>query len=72
MTRMKVTVGRLLCRQVRDFLKEARLVGWDIDYVESSGLIERDFTIIGPSSDLRFVKSALDNWADEQGVKHDH
>lgn len=64
MASMKFTAGRLLCGKIRDFLNECKFEGMHIDYVESSGLIERDFLIKGSDKDILTVSRALKNWAD--------
>jgi len=62
MRTIEFEVGRLLCGQVRDFLNKCKFKGMDIEFNESSGLIERDFTIRGADNDIALVKSSLDNW----------
>ena len=59
---MTIEVGRLLCGQVRHFLKTCRFKGIDIMFLESDGWIERDFIISGTSEDLKVVKRSLDVW----------
>lgn len=58
----EIVVGRLLCRQVRDFLKAAKFSGHDIDWLESSGWIERTFTLKGRPAAVRYVVATLEAW----------
>jgi hypothetical protein len=62
MRTIEIEVGRLLCGRVRDFLNKCKFQGMDIQFNESSGFIERDFTIRGTDNDIALVKSSLDNW----------
>lgn len=64
MRTIEIEVGRLLCGKVRDFLNKCKFKGMDIQFNESSGFIERDFTIRGADNDIAIVKSSLDNWLD--------
>ena len=59
---MTVEVGRLLCGEVRHFLKTCQFKGIDIMFLESDGGIERDFVISGKTEDLKIVKRSLDSW----------
>lgn len=58
----QITVGRLLCGQVRDFLRSAKFTGHDIDWQESSGWIERTFTVKGDPTSVRWVMRRLEHW----------
>lgn len=62
MRTIEIEVGRLLCGKVRDFLNKCKFKGMDIQFNESSGFIERDFTIRGADNDIALVKASLDNW----------
>ena len=62
MRTIEIEVGRLLCGKVRDFLNKCKFKGMNIEFNESSGFIERDFTIRGDDNDIALVKSSLDNW----------
>ena len=62
-TTLKFTVGRLLCGQVRDFLKECEFRGLGIRWIESSGWIEREFVIRGEPEALRKIHRAFQKWA---------
>jgi hypothetical protein len=42
MAHIKVTIGRARCGDFRDFLAEQKFKGRKIDYIESSGFLERD------------------------------
>ena len=68
MRTIEVEVGRLLCGRVRDFLNRCKFKGIDIQFNESSGFIERDFTIRGADNDIALVKSSLDNWFNSLGT----
>jgi hypothetical protein len=66
---LKFTAGLLLYRPVRDFLRECEFKGMGIKWIESSGWIERDFTIKGSPDALMTVKLALDKWANDNNLK---
>lgn len=63
-----VIIGRLLCRDVRDFLKMRQFEGYDIKFWESSGLIERTFMVRGEASDVADTLVKLTDWAKSEGV----
>ncbi len=42
-----ITVGRLLCGQVREYLEDCVFRGAPIKYRESKGFLEREFTFTG-------------------------
>jgi hypothetical protein len=52
-------VGRLFWNPVRDYLKQQQFRGVKVTWMESSGWIERVFTINGPE----FVARDLQRWA---------
>jgi hypothetical protein len=54
-------VGRLYWKAVRDYLKQQQFYGVDVKWIESSGWLERDFTINGPRACLRDLSA----WAKE-------
>jgi hypothetical protein len=58
----QVTVGRLLCGEVRGFLDAAKWVGHDIEWQESPGWIERTFTVKGNPESVRWVMQRLEHW----------
>ena len=64
MASMTFTAGRMLCGKVRDFLDQCKFKGMDIDYIESSGWIQREFTIKGSNDDVRTIHASLKNWSD--------
>lgn len=66
---IKFSAGRLLWGSIRDFLRECQFKGLEIEWIESSGFIERDFIIKGPSDTLITIKMALDKWAEENKYK---
>ncbi|HXE82942.1 MAG TPA: hypothetical protein VN513_06400 [Gemmatimonadales bacterium] len=51
--------GRLLCGRIRDFLRHAAFADPRIEWIESSGLIQRRFTIRGPSDDVQWLGTEL-------------
>lgn len=55
--------ARLLCRSVRDFLKECQFKGMDITFIEGSGWIERKFIIRGSKSHVNLVGKWLVDWS---------
>jgi hypothetical protein len=58
-------VGILLCRQVRDFLKMCKFVGYNIDWIESSGWFERTFTIKGDDAHIDRIIETILEWDKE-------
>lgn len=68
MRTIEIKVGRFLCGRVRDFLNKCKFKGMDIQFNESSGFIERDFTIRGADNDISLVKSSLNNWVNSLGT----
>lgn len=59
----KLTAGRLLCGEVRDYLTEAKFKGADIEWIESKGWIERDFVVKGNDNHVKQIGMALNAWA---------
>ena len=59
---INVTVGRFICGQLRDHLNQCKFNGYNIDFIESSGWIERDFVIKGDLDDIKRLKFQLDSW----------
>lgn len=68
MRTIEIKVGRLLCGKVRGFLNKCKFIGMDIQFNESSGFIERDFTIRGADDDIARIKSSLDNWTNSLDI----
>lgn len=64
MATLTYTVGRLVCSKFRNFLDQCKFKGMDIEYIESSGWIERDFMIKGSDQDVLIIKSSLDEFSD--------
>jgi len=64
MANITFTAGRMLCGQVRDFLNQCKFKGMDIEFIESSGWITRDFTIKGSNKDVLTIHASLKNFAD--------
>lgn len=62
-------VGRLLCGRVRDFLKQCQFRGMGIEWLESSGFIEREFTVKGKKEDLLRIKTSLEEAFQRIGVE---
>lgn len=54
-------VGRLYFNSVRDYLRQQQFTGADVKWIESSGWIEREFTINAPA----YVGRYLQRWAHE-------
>jgi len=64
--RTRIVVGRLLCREIRDFLKAEKFKGRDIEFWESSGFLEREFIIKGEVEDVLHIHNLLKRWASEE------
>jgi hypothetical protein len=54
-----MTVGRLCWKPLRDYLRKEQFMGHDVKWVESSGWLEREFTISAPA----VVFAALEKWS---------
>lgn len=59
---LSYTVGLGLWGQMRRFLRESQFRHDDIRWLESSGWIERTFTIKGDSASLALIQRELDRW----------
>lgn len=62
MRSFSIEVGRLLCGKVRDYLNAAKFKGAKIEWLESSGFLEREFTIKGDSGDVKAIERDFDEW----------
>lgn len=60
---LNLTVGRAHCGRIRDFLKRCKFKGVDIEYIESSGWIQRSFTVKGSDDDIVSIHKAYLDWA---------
>jgi hypothetical protein len=58
----QMLVGRILCGKVRDYLSEERMKGRNIQWHESSGWIQRRFTISGSDADVAHIGQTLMAW----------
>lgn len=65
MGHMSLSVGRLLCRPLRDHLNQEKFMGYKIDFIESKGMFERTFVIRGDDNDLVRIKGNIDRWSRE-------
>lgn len=54
-------VGRLYWSTVRDYLRQQQFRGADVKWIESSGWLNREFTINGPAQ----INRDLQRWAIE-------
>ncbi len=68
MAHMTITLGRMLCGNARNFLDSEKFKGRNIEYLESKGFIERDFTIKGSNEDILYIKKCFHNWAKENDL----
>jgi hypothetical protein len=62
---LRFTVGRLLCGPVRDYLKSQEFIDPEVKFLESSGWIERQFTVRGPLTRLTKIRDAINLWSAE-------
>jgi len=62
MSHFTITVGRLLWGSLRDFLNEEKFKGRQITWIESSGIIERDFIVKGSHEDIKYICRRLEIW----------
>ena len=58
-------VGILLCRSLRDFLKRCKFIGYNIEWLESSGWFEHTFTIKGDDSHIDRIVETIRQWDKE-------
>ena len=65
MTTFRMTVGRLLCGRLRDYLDGCKFRGADISYLESSGWVEREFIIKGDDNHMITVRASLIAWCND-------
>jgi len=56
------TAGRLLCGHIRDFLASRKFAGMEIEWMESSGWLERTFTVKGRDEDVQLINRAIAKW----------
>ena len=68
LTSYSFTVGRLLCGKVRDYLKRRRFEGDQVEWLEGSGLLSREFTIKGPPDLIMDIKRELFQWKRENNL----
>lgn len=59
------TCGRLLCREVRDLFGAAQTWDPDLRWHESSGWLERTFTVYGKESTVRHLMKQAERWRTE-------
>jgi len=64
-TTLEFTVGRLLCRPVREYLERRKFMGWDIDWLEGRGLVQRDWIVRGPCAAVDAVRRDLEHYFSE-------
>ena len=66
---IEIKAGILLCGKIRDGLRKAKLIsGKDFEWIESSGLFQRTFTIKGEEEDLEVILEALEKWKKENNL----
>ena len=63
----RITVGRLLCSKLRDFLDNEIFRGKKIRWREGRGWIEREFSVIGDAADINAVAERINNWVKAMG-----
>lgn len=68
MAHMTITAGRMLCKHIRQFLDSEMFKGRSIEYLESKGLIERDFIIKGSDTDVLHIKRVFDVWVKDNNL----
>ena len=61
---IKFTVGILICRWFRNFLKECQFLGINIVFLESTGILERDFIIRGNHDDISKISKIIKDFED--------
>ena len=58
-------VGRLYCGEVRNFLNKCKFQGLDIDFIEGSGWLSREFTVKGSDEAISRVYKCIEDWSNE-------
>ena len=57
-----IILGRLLCRQFRDYLATAKLHYPSLQWHEESGWIERTFHVVGSAEAITQVSADAQRW----------
>ena len=65
--KFRITVGRLLCKHLRDMLESEVFEGRKIRWREGKGWIEREFSVIGDAADINAVAERIDYWVKAMG-----
>lgn len=63
----KITLGILLCGPMRRYLQKRKFLDMAIKWMESWGIIERDWIIVGSKKDIETIAGDINRWA----KKHD-
>ena len=64
---MRLNVGRLLCRNFREYLEGRKLSDSTLTYYEGKGWITRDFYIAGCRETLQSILADVAEW--ERAIK---
>lgn len=65
----KFSAGRLIWQPIRSFLEQQIVIGKQIEFVESSGFMTRNFVIKGCDEDVRLIVQSLKSWAQDNDYK---
>lgn len=69
MASMNFIAGRLLCGRIRNFLDRCKFEGIQIDYIESKGWFNREFTIKGSAQNIVQINACIEKWAKDNDLE---
>lgn len=61
MKKLYFTAGRLMCRQIREYLQQ-ECFGTSTQFLESSGWIVRDFVVAGEDEHIEKISLKISDW----------
>lgn len=67
-SRISFVAGRMLCGEIRDYLKRIEFHGVPIRWYEGKGWFERTFEIVGPASDITNINNDLRRFIQENNL----
>lgn len=59
---LKITVGRLWVRPIRDYLKHAQFADPRIEWIETGGWIEKTFSVRAPQECIEEIIASYKAW----------
>lgn len=64
-TTIEFTVGRLACGPIHRFLEKCKFKGLKIEFMESSGFLQRNFIVKGDAYTLNSIAHSIKEWSKE-------